>query len=80
MHFKVTACSTVALEADSNSISRQRQKVVNFLSKKPAKQEPKFTIPSLEKVPDFSTNRRFVIPVKAAYRCYLSPASKFLGS
>jgi hypothetical protein len=51
MHFKLTAYSTVVLEADSNSISRQRQKTVTFLFKKPAKQEPKFTMPSLEQRP-----------------------------
>jgi hypothetical protein len=41
MQFKLTAYSTVVLEDDSSSISRQRQKVVTFLFKKPAKQEPK---------------------------------------
>ena len=51
MHFKLTAYSTVVLEADSSSISRERQKVVIFLFKKTAKHEPKFTMPNLEQRP-----------------------------
>jgi hypothetical protein len=78
MHVTLTAYSTVVLKTDSSSISRKRKKIVTFSLKKPAKQETIFTVPSLEKVPEFSAKRSFVIPVTAASRWSLSSASKFL--